>query len=179
MLVIMLPLEFYVFNSTTWLLWLFENCSHEALLGLIGLGALCVALCICVVVVRLMNELVDLVLFLFDVCIRIAVRVLFSPPSSGRVRRLRRAAGNSLEDTTSHDNHVAALGSALSVHSGGPGVLPSPSLQWESIRANDLPPSRLAPQALDAQALSSAPRVSCASLRRSRRVVRPRASDSV
>ena len=179
MLIIMLPLEFYVLNSTTWLLWLFENCPHEALLGLIGLGAFCVVLCICVIVVRLVNESVDLSIVLFNICIRIAVRILFSPYSSGRSSYLRRAAGGSLEDILTRDNNAATRGDALLVQSGSPRVLPSLSLQWESVRTNDLSPSRLAPQALDAQALSTAPHVSRASLRRSRRISRSRATDSV
>ena len=40
--VTMLPVEFYMLNATTVLLWLCQNCSHEVLLMLITLGVLCV-----------------------------------------------------------------------------------------------------------------------------------------
>ena len=38
----MLPVEFYMLNATTVLLWLCQNCSHEMLLMLITFGVLCV-----------------------------------------------------------------------------------------------------------------------------------------
>ena len=38
----MLPVEFYMLNATTVLLWLCQNCSHEVILMLITLGVLCV-----------------------------------------------------------------------------------------------------------------------------------------
>ena len=42
MTVTMLPVEFYMLNATTVLLWLCQICSHEVLLLLITLGVLCV-----------------------------------------------------------------------------------------------------------------------------------------
>ena len=40
--VTMLPVEFYMLNATTVLLWLCQNCSHEMLLMFFTLGVLCV-----------------------------------------------------------------------------------------------------------------------------------------
>lgn len=48
----MLESGFYLTNATTMLLWLFQNCNHEVLLGLITLGALCVVVSVLVVVFR-------------------------------------------------------------------------------------------------------------------------------
>ena len=46
----MLPTEFYLLNATTLLLWIFQICSHEVLLVLILLGAVCVCVFMCMFV---------------------------------------------------------------------------------------------------------------------------------
>ena len=51
-------------NATTLLLWLFQNCSHEALLGLIALGVLCVVVSVFVFVFRTVSVSFYLVRFL-------------------------------------------------------------------------------------------------------------------
>ena len=48
----MLDLEFYMINATSLLLWLFQTCPHEVLLGLIALGALCVVVSVLVLVFK-------------------------------------------------------------------------------------------------------------------------------
>ena len=48
----MLPVEFYMLNATTVVLWLCQICSHEVLLMLITLGVLCVLGSVSVVVFR-------------------------------------------------------------------------------------------------------------------------------
>ena len=63
----MLESGFYTTNATTMLLWLFQNCNHEVLLGLIALGALCVVVSVLVVVFRTVVVISFLARFL--VCI--------------------------------------------------------------------------------------------------------------
>lgn len=53
----MLEWEFYIFNATTALLWLFQNCDHSMLIGLIILGAVCVLAGSLVLVVRLVSSI--------------------------------------------------------------------------------------------------------------------------
>ena len=177
--VIMLPIEFYVRNSTTWLLWLFENCSHEVLVCLVGLGALGVVLGVGVLVFRLVNELIDLLIVISNFILRTVVRVLAPPRRTREARRLRPLPGNSLGSS------VVPLGESRATRASSseeglsrPQSYTQHPPHWETDPNSGLPSSRLGPQALDAQALSSAPRVSRASLRRSRRTVRPRVTDS-
>ena len=51
----MLDFEFYLVNATTLLLWLFQICDHRVLIGLIGLGAICVLVSLCVLAFRLVS----------------------------------------------------------------------------------------------------------------------------
>ena len=51
--VTMLPVEFYMLNATTVLLWLCQICSHESVIDvLIALGVLCVLGSVSVIVFR-------------------------------------------------------------------------------------------------------------------------------
>ena len=74
----MLSIEFYLLNATTVLLWLFQTFSHEVLLLLLLLGAICVLVSLHVTVFSLVKFMFSLVLEL----VRIAIRKLvfyFSP----------------------------------------------------------------------------------------------------
>ena len=169
----MLPIEFYVFNATTALIWLYQNCSHEALIFLLGLGALGLVMIVGITLYRLASELVDLFLLLLDILCKPSIQMNTTQRRSRATRHLRSNSSNSLENIRSPETHESNVG--LTDRARVPSALTLHPLQWDAVEARQSQSPRLAPQAIDA--LISSPRASRVSLRRSRRN-RPRATDS-
>ena len=98
----MLDLEFYLVNTTTLLLWLFQNCDHRVLVGLIALGAVFVLVSLCVLAFRLVSYLLyipDFVItFLFNVLLYIVD--FFTSEDSLRFRQPSRSQSSSLRSTS-------------------------------------------------------------------------------
>ena len=169
----LLPIEFYGLNATTWLLWLFQTCSHEVLLTILILGALGVVIGVGTCLVRLVNDLLDLLIILLDLFIN-KTRPQSTSPSSSRVSRRTRSTdrpeGLDAARADISEERVA-LSQLLPLH-------PLQPLTWDSVDATGSTTTRLMPQAIDALS-SSASRSSRPPVRRSRRTIRPRATDSV
>ena len=172
-LTIMLPIEFYVLNATTALIWLYQNCSHEVLILLFGLGALGLVTVVGITVYRLASELIELSLLLLNVLCNPSVRMYTTQRRTRATRHLRSNSSNSLENIRSPETHESNVG--LTERARVPSALALHPLQWDAVEARQSQSPRLAPQAIDA--LISSPRASRVSLRRSRRN-RPRTTDS-
>ena len=172
----MLPLEFYFFNATTALIWLYQNCSHEALILLIGLGALGLVAVVGITVYRLAKEVIELFVLILNVLCNHSIRMYTIQRRSRATSHLRSITGNSLDNIRSPDTHESNIG--LTSSGGRIGIssaLALHPLQWDAVDPRHSPSPRLAPQAIEA--IVSSPRASRVSLRRSRRN-RPRATDS-
>ena len=79
----MLSIEFYLLNATTVLLWLFQTFSHEVLLLLLLLGAVCVLVSLHVTVFSLVKFMLSLVLELvWIVLARLPHQLLSNSPLS-------------------------------------------------------------------------------------------------
>ena len=98
----MLDLEFYLVNATTLLLWLFQNCDHRVLVGLIALGAVFVLVSLGVLAFRLVSYLLyipDFVItFLFNVLLYVVD--IFTTEDSLRFRQPSRSQSSSLRSTS-------------------------------------------------------------------------------
>ena len=66
----MLGWEFYTFNATTALLWLFQNFDHELLIVLFALGVLCVFAGLWLLALRLVTSTTKVLLFIPNVFIK-------------------------------------------------------------------------------------------------------------
>ena len=77
--VIMLGWEFYSFNATTALLWLFQNFDHELLIALFALGVLCVLAALWLLALRLVSSTAKALLFIFNVLVRKILLNLIRP----------------------------------------------------------------------------------------------------
>ena len=79
----MLSWEFYALNTTTFLLWLFQNCPHEVLTLIFALGAVCLLeLSICTVF-RVVYAFIRVIFFLFDIVPQLVLS-FFKPPRRSR-----------------------------------------------------------------------------------------------
>ena len=175
-LTIMLPIEFYVLNATTALIWLYQNCSHEALILLFGLGALALVAVVGITVYRLASEIIELFLLLLNVLCNHSLRMYTTQRRTRATSHLRSNSSRSLENLRSPETHESSIGlTGTSGRTRVPSVLALHPLQWDAVEARQSQSPRLAPQTIDA--LVPSPRPSRVSLRRSRRV-RPRATDS-
>ena len=119
----MLDLEFYLVNATSVLLWLFQTCPHEVLLGLIALGALCVLVSVIVFVFRTVVISFYLVRFLLfylphgsvDLFVGIVRYALWNGRASGSLSYPLFDLPQPPEPPAPHNSsHAAPLRSALS-----------------------------------------------------------------
>ena len=55
----MIPWEFFAFNATTALLWLFQTCNHEILLILITLGVLCIIIALVKIAISVVSLIIS------------------------------------------------------------------------------------------------------------------------
>ena len=172
----MLPIEFYFFNATTALIWLYQNCSHEALILLIGLGALGLVVVVGITAYRLASEVIDLFVLILNVLCNHSIRMYTIQRRPRATSHLRSISGNVLDNLRSSETHESNLGlTNSSGRIGVPSALALHPLQWDAVDPRHSPSPRLAPQAIEA--IVSSPRITRASLRRSRRP-RPRTTDS-
>ena len=84
----MLTWEFYALNTTTFLLWLFQNWSHDVLTLVFALGAVCVLGLSVYIVFRVVHTCIRVLIFLFSIVFGLIVH-FFTPP-----RRSRRSGGS-------------------------------------------------------------------------------------
>ena len=173
----MLPVEFYLVNASTALLWLLQNCSHEVLMILIAFGAVALGLVFVIVVGKLATDILEFVLILLDFIYK-SLLLIISPPK--RTRSIRRAINTSNQSEQSRSINAIEPSRIEGIEDRSP-VSSSMTLhpvQWDVPEARETQFSRLAPQALDAIASSS--RSSGVSPpRRSRRANKPRSADQL
>ena len=106
----MLVWEFYALNTTTFLLWLFQNCPHDVLTFIFALGAVCLLGLSVYTVFSVVYTLIRVILFLLSIVLKLTIS-FFKPP-----RRLRRASrslpadSNLLVSDRSADNARSARG---------------------------------------------------------------------
>ena len=107
----MLSIEFYLLNATTVLLWLFQTCSHEVLLLLVLLGAVCVLVSLHVSVFSLVRVVFRLVLAL----VKLAYSKLssyFSPNLRGTIVLSNLPISH--DPSLIHPNHETSIGTTVS-----------------------------------------------------------------
>ena len=173
----MLPTEFYMLNATTALLWLFQNCSHEVLLFVVILGALCILVSIGTIVVRLVRIAFSIALIIACIFLRRVFQRYFAQDATQRNTRML-TQSNSIANSEANSLSLGRIIGSI-VDRSQPRSLSLPQAlalhpaQWSQLETNPthaaLPPSE-----------SSAPLVSTETvvlrppLRRSRRVPRAR-----
>ena len=172
--VTMLGWEFYTFNATTVLLWLFQNFDHELLIVLFALGVLCVFAGLWLLALRLVTSTTKVLLFLPNVFIKKILLNLFRPhplspllvsselfdSESNLLDRLSLASDGALASRDSPDGRLS-LPRSLALH----------PLQWSELEARPAPVPPLDPAQL-APSPSSETRDSSRLPRRSRRTPR-------
>ena len=100
----MLAWQFYSLNATTLLLWLLQNCSHEVLLLLIVLGAICVLVSSIIIVSRLVNTTLRIFFTILNIIIRCFINYFTSNQRIALVRNLRQPRRN-LPTSIGYTNH--------------------------------------------------------------------------
>ena len=172
--VTMLGWEFYTFNATTVLLWLFQNFDHELLIVLFALGVLCVFAGLWLLALRLVTSTTKVLLFLPNVLIKKILLNLFRPhplspllvssdlfdSESNLLDRLSLASDGALASRDSPDGRLS-LPRSLALH----------PLQWSELEARPAPVPPLDPAQL-APSPSSETRDASRLPRRSRRAPR-------
>ena len=174
--VTMLGWEFYTFNATTALLWLFQNFDHGLLIALFALGVLCVLAALWLIALRLVSSAAKALLFIFNVLVNKILLNLIRPhplspllvssdlfdSESNSLDRLYLANDGALASRDSPDGRLS-LPRSLALH----------PLQWSELESRPAP-SPPHDSAQDAQHspsdLCDAPRSSYP--RRSRRIPR-------
>ena len=174
----MLPTEFYMLNATTALLWLFQNCSHEVLLFVVILGALCILVSIGTIVVRLVRIAFSIALIIACIFLRRVFQRYFAQDATQRNTRML-TQNNSIANSEANSLSLGRIIGSI-VDSSQPRSLSLPQAlalhpaQWSQLETNPT----LA--ALPSSTETSAPLVSTETvvlrppLRRSRRVPRAR-----
>ena len=132
----MLPAEFYLLNTTTQLLWLFQTCSHEVLLVLILLGALFILVSFCISTFSLLKTSFRVVLRIVRLVLRIVFKFRDSSDSRTEFSRdLLQYSDNLLQhiisDSSSNPNPTPPLSNRLSL----PQYLALHPSQWAAIEA--------------------------------------------
>ena len=175
-IVTMLDWEFYTFNATTALLWLFQNFDHELLIALFALGVLCVSAALWLIALRLVSSTAKALLFILNVLINKILLNLIRPhplspllvssdlfdSESNSLDRLFLANDGALASRNSPDGRLS-LPRSLALH----------PLQWSELE----PRPALSPPPSPAQSAQAPSADSCdaprsSSLRRSRRAPR-------
>ena len=144
----MLGWEFYSFNATTALLWLFQNFDHELLVALFALGVLCVLAALWLLALRLVTSTAKALLFIFNVLINKILLNLIRPhplspllvssdlfdSESNSLDRLYLANDGALASRDSPDGRLS-LPRSLALH----------PLQWSELESRPVPSPPLDP----------------------------------
>ena len=127
----MLTWEFYALNTTTFLLWLFQNCPHEVLTLIFALGAVCLlGLSICTVF-RVVYTFIRVIFFLFNIVPKLVLS-FFKPPRRTRHTSRSLTADSNLPTVSLDRPHPPHVDSELTL----PQSLALYPEQWSEIEVS-------------------------------------------
>lgn len=106
----MLIWEFYALNTTTFLLWLFQNCSHDVLTLIFALGAVCLLGLSVYTVFSIVYTIIKAIFFLLSIILKLILSFFYPPRRSRRTSRSLPADSYLLGSDRSANNARVARG---------------------------------------------------------------------